>query len=106
MKEEIAAYLAKKDYYDILSISKTATEAEIKKAYRVLALRFHPDKNQVPGSSSLNIGAKDAFNHISHAYTILIDPEKRQHYDRFGPETEQPRPQNRYRNAQQDYEFE
>jgi DnaJ-class molecular chaperone len=105
MKEEIAAYLAKKDYYEILSISKTATEAEIKKAYRVLALRFHPDKNQVPGSSSFSIGAKDAFNHISHAYTVLIDPEKRQHYDRFGPEIQQARAQNRYSNGRQEYEF-
>lgn len=85
MKEEIATYMARKDYYDILGVSKTATDAEIKKAYRVLALRFHPDKNQVAGNPSSNLGAKEAFNHISHAYTVLIDPEKRQHYDRFGP---------------------
>jgi hypothetical protein len=49
--------------------------------------------------------AKDAFNHISHAYTVLIDPEKRQHYDRFGPEVEQARPQNPQRNGHQDYQF-
>jgi preprotein translocase subunit Sec63 len=47
MKEEIASFMAKKEYYDILGIPKTATDADIKKAYRTLAMRFHPDKNQV-----------------------------------------------------------
>lgn len=46
MKEEIAAFMKKKDYYDILGVGKTASETEIKKAYRALALRFHPDKNK------------------------------------------------------------
>lgn len=53
MKEEIASEMRKKDYYDILGIKKTATDTEIKKAYRTLALRFHPDKNNYEGTSRL-----------------------------------------------------
>ena len=52
MKEEIAMYLRKKDYYDILGVSKTAEETDIKRAYKKLALRFHPDKNKFNGTIS------------------------------------------------------
>lgn len=69
-----------KDYYDILGISKNATADEVKKAYRTLALKFHPDRNK----------AKDAtekFKEISHAYEILSDIQKRQIYDQTGNDT-------------------
>jgi DnaJ-class molecular chaperone len=64
-----------KDYYQILELSRDATSQEIKKNYRKLALRFHPDRNQVDSSA-------EYFKEITEAYGILIDPEKRRTYDR------------------------
>lgn len=69
-----------KDYYQILEISKNATQEEIKKAYRKLAIKYHPDKN--PGDKS----AEEKFKEISKAYEVLSDPNKRAQYDQFGHE--------------------
>lgn len=68
----------KRDYYEILSVSRSATAEEIKKAYRKLALKYHPDRN--PGDKS----AEEKFKEASEAYQVLSDPEKRAQYDRFG----------------------
>ena len=70
--------MAKRDYYDILGVSRQASEAEIKRAYRRLALRYHPDRN--PGDKE----AEARFKEINEAYEVLRDPQKRAAYDRFG----------------------
>ncbi len=67
-----------RDYYAILGVSQTAGDAELKKAYRQLAMQFHPDKN--PGDKK----AEERFKELSEAYGVLSDPDKRAHYDRFG----------------------
>jgi curved DNA-binding protein len=67
-----------KDYYKILGISKSATEEEIKKAYRKMAVKYHPDKN--PGNKQ----AEEKFKEINEANDVLSDPEKRKKYDQFG----------------------
>lgn len=68
----------KRDYYEILSISKSASDGEIKSAYRKLAMQFHPDRN--PGNSE----AEEKFKEAAEAYAVLSDAEKRAQYDRFG----------------------
>jgi len=68
----------KRDYYEVLGISKSANESEIKKAYRKLALQYHPDKN--PDDAS----AEDKFKEAAEAYEILSNAEKKAQYDRFG----------------------
>ncbi|AGC66885.1 chaperone protein DnaJ [Candidatus Uzinura diaspidicola str. ASNER] len=72
--------MKKKDYYDILGISKTASEDDIKKAYRKLAIRYHPDKN--PGNKI----AEEKFKEAAEAYEVLSSPEKRNIYDKYGYE--------------------
>lgn len=66
------------DYYHVLGLKKGATPEEIKKAYRKLALKYHPDKN--PG----NTAAEEKFKEINEAYAVLSDPQKKQQYDQFG----------------------
>ena len=70
--------MPKKDYYDILGINKKATPEEIKKAYRTLAMKYHPDRNQ--GDKN----AESKFKEASEAYQILSDPKKKSSYDQFG----------------------
>ncbi len=70
--------MAKRDYYEILGVGRDAAEGEIKKAYRQLALKFHPDKN--PG----NHEAEDKFKEAAEAYEILSNGDKRKRYDQFG----------------------
>ncbi|MCD6262092.1 MAG: J domain-containing protein [Deltaproteobacteria bacterium] len=72
--------MSEKDYYKILGVSKSATPEEIKKAYRKLALKYHPDRNK--GDAS----AEEKFKEISEAYAVLCDPEKKKQYDMFGSE--------------------
>ncbi len=70
--------MSKRDYYEVLGVARTATETEIKSAYRKLALKFHPDRN--PGDKS----AEDKFKEAAEAYAVLADTDKRHMYDRFG----------------------
>jgi len=70
--------MAKRDYYEVLGVTKTATEAEIKRAYRTLAVKHHPDKN--PGDAQ----AEEKFKECAEAYSVLSDTQKRAQYDRFG----------------------
>lgn len=70
----------KRDYYEVLGVSKTATDDELKKAYKKVALKYHPDRN--PGDKE----AEDKFKEAAEAYDVLRDPQKRQTYDRFGHE--------------------
>lgn len=70
--------MSKRDYYEILGVKKDSADGEIKKAYRQMALKFHPDKN--PGNKE----AEEHFKEAAEAYEILSNPEKRQRYDQFG----------------------
>ena len=70
--------MAKRDYYEVLGVVKTASEDEIKKAYRKIAIKYHPDRN--PGNKE----AEEKFKEAAEAYDVLHDPQKRQQYDQFG----------------------
>ena len=70
--------MSKKDYYEVLGVIKSASSEEIKKAYRKLALKFHPDKNK--GDKA----AETKFKEASEAYHVLSDKERRTNYDQFG----------------------
>jgi len=70
--------LAKRDYYDVLGVARSATDEELKKSYRKLALQYHPDR------SPDDPAGEEKFKEASEAYAVLSDPEKRRAYDRFG----------------------
>ncbi len=72
--------MASKDYYEMLGVSKNASDEEIKKAYRKLAMKYHPDRN--PNKKE----AEERFKEINEAYAVLSDKEKRKQYDTFGAE--------------------
>ncbi|XP_061692732.1 dnaJ homolog subfamily B member 12a [Syngnathoides biaculeatus] len=84
-----------KDYYQILGVEKTASDEDLKKAYRKLALKFHPDKNHAPG-------ATDAFKAIGNAYAVLSNVEKRRQYDQYGEERSHPGRQRQHRDFEAD----
>src|SRR5271155_4932197 len=70
--------MAKRDYYEVLSVERTVEIEEIKKSYRRLAIKYHPDKN--PGDKA----AEERFKELGEAYEALSDPQKRAAYDQFG----------------------
>ena len=69
---------AKRDYYEVLGVARECTPEEMKKAYRKLAMQYHPDRN--PGSKE----SEASFKEVGEAYAVLSDPQKRQQYDAFG----------------------
>jgi len=80
--EAVKRVRTRKNYYEILGLSKDYSDADLKKAYRKLALAFHPDKNKTPG-------ATEAFKAIGNAYAVLSDEGKRRRYDLYGSDEEQ-----------------
>ena len=68
----------KRDFYEVLGVSKGASEAEIKSGFRKMAMKYHPDRN--PGDKA----AEEKFKEVNEAYSVLSDPDKKDKYDRFG----------------------
>ncbi|GAG56120.1 unnamed protein product, partial [marine sediment metagenome] len=68
---------SKRDYYEVLSVDRNATDEEIKRAFRKLAFKYHPDRNREDGT-------EEKFKEVNEAYEVLSDPDKRSAYDRFG----------------------
>ena len=77
--------MAKRDYYEVLGVDRDADDEEIKKAYRKLALKFHPDRN--PNDKT----AEEKFKELGEAYEVLIDPQTRAAYDQYGHAAFDPR---------------
>ena len=69
---------SKRDYYEVLEVERSSSEEEIKRSYRKLAVKFHPDKN--PGDHA----AEERFKELGEAYDVLMEPQKRAAYDRYG----------------------
>ena len=76
--------MAKRDYYDVLGVGKDASDEDIKKAYRKLAMKHHPDRNQSKGDEKSAKTSEDKFKEAKEAYEMLSDPQKKAAYDRFG----------------------
>ena len=76
--------MAKRDYYEVLGVSRNATDAELKKAYRRLAMKHHPDRNEG------NASAEEKFKEAKEAHDILSDERKRAAYDQFGRDHREP----------------
>lgn len=88
-----------KDYYKTLGIPKGSTDEDIKKAYRKLALKFHPDKNKSPG-------AEEKFKEVAEAYEVLSDKKKRELYDKYGEDGLKGRASNGTTNSSQNFTYE
>lgn len=82
MADQLYVFAKKKDYYELLGVKRNAKEKEIKKAFRKLAVKYHPDKNKDPD-------AEKTFVEIAKAYEVLSDPDKRRRYDQFGEDGDQ-----------------